>query len=371
MTAAILLAAVLAEFSKAGVEFKVESETVRIDPAKSVFLRVELKIPKGTDAAMPDLRERAVGFSVAEDFSEPEVVAPDGAVTRTVNWKLVPEPCAEVYKIKPFAVAGNVAGPVYFESPAPREAVTGEMEVDPEKDLPPLSWKLVGWIAAAMSAFAAFVAALWYGVRYLVRKVREHRMSPIERAWAELDRLLGRGLPGRGRYKDFYVELTMVVRRYIQRNVEDPLAETIIAGYKSGIGKIILEHVGDARCAPAFLCVSLDGFLGCSVLTDIVEVNGFVCEVCRMGMEHGCRNDFQHHHQHQQQAHKPLEEPFFHHASSFLENIVCHTDWMSRARLWHSPRVCSFEIGILSFPLILCTSGYALKFHLPAMHHVR
>lgn len=42
-------------------------------------------------------------------------------------------------------------------------------------------------------------------------------MSPIERAWAELDRLLKKGLPGRGRYKDFYVELTMVVRRYVQR----------------------------------------------------------------------------------------------------------------------------------------------------------
>ncbi len=42
-------------------------------------------------------------------------------------------------------------------------------------------------------------------------------MSPIERAWVELDRLLKRGLPGRGKYKDFYVELTMVVRRYVQR----------------------------------------------------------------------------------------------------------------------------------------------------------
>ncbi len=42
-------------------------------------------------------------------------------------------------------------------------------------------------------------------------------MSPIERAWVELERLLKKGLPGRGRYKDFYVELTMVVRRYVQR----------------------------------------------------------------------------------------------------------------------------------------------------------
>ena len=42
-------------------------------------------------------------------------------------------------------------------------------------------------------------------------------MSPIERAWVELDRLIKRGLPGKGKYKDFYVELTMVVRRYVQR----------------------------------------------------------------------------------------------------------------------------------------------------------
>ena len=217
MTAFVLLAAVLFEFSKGGVEFKVESETSQIDPAKSVFLRLELKTRKGVEVAMPDLRERTVGFSLAEDFAEPVATAPDGGTVQTVNWRLVPEPCAAVYKIRPFAVAGNVAGPIYFENPAPREAVTGDMEVDPKKDLPPLSWKLVGRIAAALAALALAVASAWLLIRFLARKIKEHRMSPIERAWVELDRLLSRGLPGRGRYKDFYVELTMVVRRYIQR----------------------------------------------------------------------------------------------------------------------------------------------------------
>lgn len=217
MTFFVLLAAALIEFSKDGVDFRVESETSVIDPARSVFLRVELKTPGGVSAALPDLRDRVVGFSLAEDFSEPVRTAPDGSLTHTVNWKLVPEPCAEVYKIKPFAVAGTVAGPVYFGNPAPREAVTGEMEVDAKKDLPPLSWKLVGWIAAGLSALAAVIVAVWIVIRFLARKLREHRMSPIERAWVELDRLLKKGLPGRGRYKDFYVELTMVVRRYIQR----------------------------------------------------------------------------------------------------------------------------------------------------------
>jgi hypothetical protein len=64
MTALFLLAAALVEFSKGGVEFKAESETTAIDPAHSVFLRLELKTPKGVEFAMPDLRERTVGFSL-------------------------------------------------------------------------------------------------------------------------------------------------------------------------------------------------------------------------------------------------------------------------------------------------------------------
>ena len=229
---ALVLAAVLFTAENEGIEFKVESETTAIDPAKSVFLRMELKVPHDRTAQMPDLRDRVVGFSLAEDFAEEPVRGKDGSTTQVTNWRLVPEPCAEVYKLKPFAVKASpkifsarsdegrysfVAGPIYFENPAAREPVTGAMECDPQKDLPPLSWKLVGWIAAALTAAALLVAGLWLLVKYLVRRVKEHRMSPIERAWVELDRLLKKGLPGRGRYKDFYVELTMVVRRYIQR----------------------------------------------------------------------------------------------------------------------------------------------------------
>ena len=67
-----------------------------------------------------------------------------------------------------------------------------------------------------LAAFSAVALILWL-VKKMAQKIREHKMSPIERAMLELDRLLQKGLPGRGRYKDFYVELTMVVRRYIQR----------------------------------------------------------------------------------------------------------------------------------------------------------
>ncbi len=179
---------------------KIEGEK-QIDVARSTAITVT---PRGID-----LRERFRGFTVADDYED--------ETANCTHWLLTPEPCAKEYRIAPFAFEGRVIGPVYFDPPGAREPVTGAMEVEPEKDLPPLSLKLVGQIALALAALLVIGVAVFLIVRYLTRRVREHFMSPIERAWAELDRLMKKGLPGRGRYKDFYVELTMVVRRYIQR----------------------------------------------------------------------------------------------------------------------------------------------------------
>ena len=191
-----LIAAVL--FSDHGVVIEGDRQ---IDPGRQITLKVT---PKGVD-----LRDRFRGFTVADDYDDDEANA--------TFWLLTPAPCEPFYKIAPFAWNGEVCGPVRFDPPASREPVTGGMECDPEKDLPPLTLRLLGRVAAWLAGALALVALGWYAVRLVSRKVREHRMSPIERAWAELDRLLAKGLPGRGRYKDFYVELTMVVRRYVQR----------------------------------------------------------------------------------------------------------------------------------------------------------
>ncbi len=218
MTASVLLlAAVLATAGKDGVELTLESETTTVDPARSLFLTVRLTVPRGREVALPDLRERVVGFSLAEDFAREPERRNDGSTVRSAEWRLLPEPCAELYKIRPFAVGDFIVPAVTFDPPPAREPVTGAMECDAKKDFPPLSWKLVGFAALALVGIVAVLFALFWLIRLVFRKVKEHRMSPIERAWVELDRLLRKGLPGRGRYKDFYVELTMVVRRYIQR----------------------------------------------------------------------------------------------------------------------------------------------------------
>lgn len=196
MVLTVLVAAVL--FSGNGVVIEGERS---VDPGRQITLKV---MPKGID-----LRDRFRGFAVADDY--------DDEKDNATYWLLTPAPCEQTYKIAPFAYNGKVCGPVYFEAPAPRETVTGGMECDPEKDMPPITLRLIGVLSAWCLVLGAAVALIWYLIRLIARKVKEHRMSPIERAWVELDRLIAKGLPGRGRYKDFYVELTMVVRRYVQR----------------------------------------------------------------------------------------------------------------------------------------------------------
>lgn len=233
MFIAILLATVLLETGQNGISLKLESaDQPVVDPARSLFLTLTLETPHNVRAELPDLRGRVRGFAVAEDFEAEPVRRSDGGLIRKAEWKLVPEPVAERYGIAPFAVHASpallssadddgklsfIAGPVNFEPPPAPEIVTGDFEVEAEKDLPPLSWRLVGWCAIIVTLAAAALAGIWFAVRMIVRKVKEHRMSPIERARVELDRLLQKGLPGRGKFKDFYVELTLVVRRYIQR----------------------------------------------------------------------------------------------------------------------------------------------------------
>ena len=203
--------------SRNGVDLKVDSDLTQIDPAKSVFLRVELKAPSDMAATLPDLRDRVVGFSVAEDFEEPLAMDSDGRFCNESRWRLVPEPCARRYRLAPFAIGGFHTTAVTFASPVAREPVTGGYEIDARRDLPPLSWRLVGICVGALALAALVVICIVLVVKAIAAKVREIKMSPIQRAMVELERLLKKGLPGRGRYKDFYVELTMVVRRYVQR----------------------------------------------------------------------------------------------------------------------------------------------------------
>jgi hypothetical protein len=207
----------VADLSQDGTLVIVDATPEKVDVARDFYVTVTIKTPKGVPAVNPDLRDRFQGFQIAEDFAEDPVVGKDGETTSVTRWRLVPEPAAKKYRLAPFVVNSFYTKSVLFEPPSKREIVTGDMEVNPEKDFPPLSLKLIGIILACVAAVVLIVAAVYFVVKKIKEAVRIHRMSPIERAYHELGILLKKGLPGRGFYKDFYVELTMVVRRYIER----------------------------------------------------------------------------------------------------------------------------------------------------------
>ena len=221
----------VADLSRDGVGITVDADPETVDVGRDFFVTVTVTSPAGKNAFLPDLRDRLQGFQVAEDFAEEPVKDADGRTVSVTRWRLVPEPLAKRYRLAPLVVtvadaaaSGETApamsfytAPVPFAPPAARAPEKGEMEIAPTRDLPPLSWKLVGIVAAVLAGLAALTAIVCLIVRKIRLMVKIHRMSPIERALYELDVLLKKGLPGRGFYKDFYVELTMVVRRYIER----------------------------------------------------------------------------------------------------------------------------------------------------------
>ncbi|MBR0198231.1 MAG: hypothetical protein IJQ34_08880 [Kiritimatiellae bacterium] len=231
----ILLAASLLEFSRGPVDFKIEGETGEVDTGKSLFLESTLTAPEGVD--VPDLRERARGFQLVEQVNEEPYREDGGRMIQKTQWRLMPKPCEKVYKIAPFQIGDEVAGPVYFTQ-KPQPELSGDMEIEAKKVMPPLSFRLVGKIFIYILGALALAGSVFFIVKYLRRRIREFRMSPIERAFAELEALLKKGLPGRGRYKDFYVELTRLVRRYVQRKygVKAPhlTTEEFLRDFKSG-----------------------------------------------------------------------------------------------------------------------------------------
>jgi len=232
------LFAFTADLSHGEVSIKLEATPERVSPAQDLMLTVTVEAPAHLEVTLPDLRDRFAGFSMAEDFATEPVTA-NGRRRQTYRWRLEPEPAAERYRLAPFAVtvtdtsqspgthspkdsllpppSSFATRPVIFPAEGARPPVTGDPEVNPEPVyIPPTARTVALWIVAALGGLAALAAAL-FGLTRLSRRVREFRMSPVERAMAELQRLLGRNLPARGLYKEFYIELTMVVRRYIER----------------------------------------------------------------------------------------------------------------------------------------------------------
>ena len=226
LSAFVLAAAFAGAAGAAPLERRFEGEgaavVVSVDPGEisperdcEAVVRAEAEPPR--EAKLPEnLAGRFEGFDLAGSYADE---------TGAQHFSLVPRPGAPRWRVKPFAVVvlDGAGGSSWFATepfdlPA---ALALRAEGAPAAALRPArigpGARAVLRAALFALAGAALLALAAWGVLALRRARKVRRMSPKERALRELDRLLARDLPAKGRFKDFYVELTLVVRRYVER----------------------------------------------------------------------------------------------------------------------------------------------------------
>ena len=243
LAAAMLLAAAVLsakaathEFGRDGVTLEITTEPESLSLDRDLLVTLALSFPSGTNVRLPSLDDRFEGFRIEGSY-EGDALSAAGVERRSLHLRARPVPGAETYRIAPFAVSysqvraaaasTNAAPdaatqwfptrPIAFAPPAVdavADPATAGIDVDLEPiAIRPSARRLLAIVIGVFAACAA-VALLAWAARHVRRRIRIARMSPRERAFHELMELIGRDLPSRGRTKEFYVALTLIVRRH-------------------------------------------------------------------------------------------------------------------------------------------------------------
>lgn len=218
-------------YERDGVELVVRATPGGVALDRELHLTLRLRHPDGLEVTLPaDFRDRLEGFALLGQYEDEPLTAGTQRL-RTVHLRARPLPAADRYRLAPFAVRWTDPGeasaqrwfptrPMLFEKApllGPAEPAPGDVEeAATPRWVRPSSRALARTAALAAAVLALLALCAWAG-RWMLRRVRLARMTPRERALRELDELLRRDLHGRGRVKRFYIELTHVVRRYVER----------------------------------------------------------------------------------------------------------------------------------------------------------
>jgi len=214
------------ETSRSGVSvtFTFDPPVVRLD--RDILLTIRVASPTNLAVKLPPVENRVTGFVVSGSYDGHTTVN-SGKTFKERHVRLTPQISKE-YRIAPMAITWKDPSSGQEQwFPTQPVVVSSESLVkgDPGKSI--AAPRGPAWIYPGMKGFLGYtlgilgVAALAYGAWRLLRKIQRavklHRMSPRERALFELAGLMARDLVGHDRVKEFYFELTMIVRLYIER----------------------------------------------------------------------------------------------------------------------------------------------------------
>lgn len=219
------------QIGRGDITVELSSKPEKVSLADDFDITIEIISPEKTDTAVQqNFSDRFEGFVIDGSY-EGEPFVTDGKLHRTIHIKAKPIPGAVRYRLAPFAVrtkTGNFndtgswfptkavifeAASVIKEGETKPDGITESLSII--KTHPSFRYfaKAAGAVAAAAVALAAIIM-LFKSIRH---RIKIYRMNPRDRALLELDQLLKKALPEKGRTKQFYVELTGIVRHYIER----------------------------------------------------------------------------------------------------------------------------------------------------------
>jgi len=214
--------------SHGGLEVTISANSSAVELHRDILLNIKISAPSKIDLTLPEVEDRLHGF-ILNGLFDKAPASQNGKKIVERNARLTPV-LADEYRIAPMAIVYKdkskypaetnwfATRPIVFELIPPIEGKTAADIIDVFEPI---------WIYPSLKNIAFYVikAILCIGLAVtawkLLKKVRQEaqlrRLSPKERALKELEILLAKDLIGKNRVKEFYLELTMIVRCYIER----------------------------------------------------------------------------------------------------------------------------------------------------------
>lgn len=193
--------------------------------SRNSVMVLTLSAPIHYSINIPSIADRLTGFSIAGHFTDE---TEDDSGLRSYRYEYLLSPTvAQEYRIAPIPVTYKdtrhpdnddrwIPTPALNLARMPLSATPGVAALaGPEKV--PLSPRAIALLVLLALLTALLIFALVFVIKKMQRQLELRRMSPRERAFRELEELVEKDLVAQGLAQDFYYELTMIVRLYIER----------------------------------------------------------------------------------------------------------------------------------------------------------
>jgi hypothetical protein len=215
-----------------GVQFLVRVSSSKITTSEELVLSLQTRAAEDWSVSFPSIPENLGEFKVVERSPETRNLDRDSNLISTRTYRLEPSLPGE-YVIPPLEISfGDRTGSYPFSLSSEEIAIEvvsvlppqlGEQDIEEIAGPLTLPRSILFWagIAAAVAAAGGAAGILTFRRRSIRRR---YAADPVDRredweiALDELEEMMKADLVGQGRYREFYVGISDLTRRYLERH---------------------------------------------------------------------------------------------------------------------------------------------------------